>query len=241
MTDATPTATEFIGRLELLRAAASTAAADGAAPMIPYREVFALAKQFIDTPPGEIERILESDDHQTRIGAVSIMDFQARRRSTSPERRQALYELYVHRHDRINNWDLVDRSAPWVVGGYLADKPRDQLYAFARSTSQWERRTAIVATYFFIRNDDLDDTFAIAEILIDDTADLVHKAVGGFLREAGKHDVDRLSAFLDRHAATMNRTALRYAIKHFDPDARQHYLKRRAAKQINDNNEGSTS
>ncbi len=228
--DATPNASDFIGRLEQLRGAAPVGAPE--TPMIPYRDVFTLAKEFIDTPPHEIERILEHDDHQTRVGAVSIMDFQARRRSTSPDRRQALYELYVRRHDRINNWDLVDRAAPWVVGGYLADKPRDQLYTFAQSPSQWERRTAIVATYHFIRHHDLDDTYAIADILIDDPAELVQKAVGGFLREAGKHDLERLTAFLDRHAATMNRTALRYAIKHLDPDTRQHYLSRRATEPL---------
>lgn len=221
-------ATEFIDRLEQLRVAASVGGSEDESPRIPYREVFALARQFIDAPPDEIERILEHDDHQTRVGAVSIMDFQARRRSTSLDRRRALYELYVRRHDRIDDWDLVDRAAPWVVGGYLADKPRDQLYTFAHSANVWERRTAIVATYHFIRRDDLDDTFAIAEILID-AAELVQKAVGGFLREAGKHDVERLTAFLDRHAATMNRTALRYAIKHFDPETRQRYLARRAA------------
>lgn len=228
--DATPIAKQFVEQLDELRDAASVGAADDdETPLLPYREVFALAKKFIDTPPAEIERILDRDDHQTRIGAVSIMDFQARRRSTPPDRRLDLYDLYVRRHDRIDNWDLVDRAAPWVVGSYLADKPRDQLYTFARSTNMWERRTAIVATYHFIRHDDLDDTFAIAELLVDDTADLVHKAVGGFLREAGKHDVARLTAFLDRHSATMNRTALRYAIKHFDPDTRQHYLGLRAA------------
>lgn len=237
--DTTHNATEFIDRIEQLRVAASAGAADGDDAVVPYRDVFALAKEFIDTPPEEIERILDSDDHQTRVGAVSIMDFQARRRATPPERRRALYELYVRRHDRIDNWDLVDRAAPWVVGSFLADKPRDQLYTFARSANQWERRTAIVATYHFIRHDDLDDTFAIADILIDDTADLVQKAVGGFLREAGKHDIDRLTAFLDRHAATMNRTALRYAVKHFDPDARRHYLGLRAT--TTDNNKGAPS
>ena len=224
----TPTAVEFIDRLDRLRLAASFATPHGEEPNVPYRDVFALAKQFIDTPPNQIELLLEQDDHQTRVGAVSIMDFQARRRSTPPDRRQELYDLYVRRHDRIDNWDLVDRAAPWVVGGHLADKPRNQLYTFARSTSQWERRTAIVATYYFIRNNDLDDTFAIAEILIADPADLVQKAVGGWLREAGKHDIDRLRAFLDQHAATMNRTALRYAIKHLDPDTRQNYLGQRS-------------
>ncbi|CAM3683981.1 DNA alkylation repair protein [Occultella aeris] len=210
-------ATEFGLRLEHLRA-------DG--NRVPMREVFALAKAFIDTDPAEIETMLESPDHLMRVGAVSIMDFQARSRRTPPERRRELYELYLRRHDRINTWDLVDRAAPHVVGGYLADRPRSPLYALARSQDWWERRTAIVATYFFIRNDDLGDTFAIAGLLADDPEPLVQKAVGGWVREAGKRDPDRLLAFLDVHAATMPRVALRYAVERLDTGTRQRYLAR---------------
>ncbi|MGH8829046.1 MAG: DNA alkylation repair protein, partial [Jiangellaceae bacterium] len=103
------------------------------------------------------------------------------------------------------------------------------LYAFARSANLWERRTAIVATYCFIRHDDLDDTFAIGDILAQDPEDLVQKAVGGWVREAGKRDPQRLLRFLDRHAATMPRTALRYAVEYLDPEMRQHYLHLRKA------------
>jgi 3-methyladenine DNA glycosylase AlkD len=187
-------------------------------------DVFALAKEFVNMDLSQIERLLESPIHEARVGAVSIMDFQARNKKTSEARRKELYDLYIRRHDRINNWDLVDRSAPYVVGGYLADKPRDILYNLACSENLWERRTAIVATYYFIRHGDLDDTFNIAEILVNDEEDLVQKAVGGWLREAGKKDKPRLSAFLDKHAARMPRTALRYAIEHFDKDERDHYL-----------------
>lgn len=190
----------------------------------PMRAVFALAKEFIDMPPDQIEILLESPVHELRVGAVSIMDFQARRSSTPDSRRRELYELYLRRHDRIDNWDLVDRAAPHVVGGYLADKPRDALYALARSPNVWERRTAIVSTWFFIRRGDLDDTFAIAELLVDDDHDLVQKAVGGWVREAGKRDPGRLLAFLDRHAATMPRTALRYAVEKLDKPTRTHYM-----------------
>ena len=114
----------------------------------------------------------------------------------------------------------------WSVG-YLSDKPRDPLYVLARSSDWWERRSAIVATYFFIRQDDLDDTFAIADILADDPEDLVQKAVGGWVREAGKRDPGRLIEFLDRHASTMPRTALRYAVEHLDPVTRRHYMQLR--------------
>ena len=100
---------------------------------VPMREIFALAKRFSAMDPTQIEALLEATDHDSRVGAVSIMDFAARDRRTSASRRQELYELYVRRHDLIDTWDLVDRAAPWVVGGYLVDKPRDQLYVFARS------------------------------------------------------------------------------------------------------------
>jgi len=186
-------------------------------------EIFALAKRFIDLEPDQIEELLESPIQKVRVGAVSVMDFQARRRSTPASRRQELYELYLRRHDRINDWALVDRAAPSVIGGYLLDKPRDPLYRLARSESVWERRTAIVATWHFIQRGQLDDTFAIGELLVDDPEHLIQTAVGGWVREAGKRDVDRLRAFLDAHAATMPRTTLRYAIEHLDADERRHY------------------
>lgn len=216
-----PTARAFLAQLRTLRPRGGAGAASARVPM---RDIFALAKEFIDLPPPEIEVLLDRKDHGARVGAVSIMDWQARRKSTPPERRRELFDLYVRRHDRIDNWDLVDRSAPSVVGGYLFDRSRDQLYRFARSKSQWERRSAIVATYYFIRKGDLEDTFAIAEILIDDESDLVQRAVGGWVREAGKRDPKRLRRFLDRHAASMPRTMLRYAIGHLDAKAKRHYL-----------------
>lgn len=186
-------------------------------------DVFKLAKRYIDMPPAEIERLLESPLHEVRAGGCSIMAKQAARKSTPDSRRAELYELYLRRHDRINNWDLVDLAARDVIGGYLADRPRDMLYELARSDSQWERRTAIYATSYFIRNGQLDDTFAIAELLLGDDEDLIHKAVGGWLREAGKHDRPRLLRFLDEHAAEMPRTMLRYAIEHLDAEQRAHY------------------
>ena len=145
------------------------------------------------------------------------------RRASPRSRRNELYDLYVQRHDLIDTWDLVDRAAPSVVGGYLADKPRDQLYVFARSPNPLERRTAIVATYAFIRRGDVEDTFDIADILANDQDALVHKAVGGWVREAGKRDPEQLHRFLDRHAATMPRAALRYAVEHLDQGEREHY------------------
>jgi 3-methyladenine DNA glycosylase AlkD len=187
-------------------------------------QVFELAKEFIDMPPHEIEKLMESPIHEVRSGAMSIMAKQAARKKTSESRKKELFDLYLRRHDRINNWDLVDLAARDVIGGYLADKPREVLYQLARSDNLWERRTAIYSTAYFIREGDLDDAFRIAEILLDDREDLIHKAVGGWLRAAGEQDRERLLRFLDQHAATMPRTALRYAIDHLDQEQRAHYM-----------------
>ena len=187
-------------------------------------QVFALAKEFIDMSLEQIEKLLESPIHEVRAGAISIMDWQARNKKTPEARRKELFDLYMRRHGRINNWDLVDRSAPYVVGGYLFDKPRDILYKLARSKNIWKRRTAIVSTYYFVRKGEVADTFKIAEMLLNDDQDLIHKATGGWLREAGKKDSQRLLSFLDKHAATMPRTALRYAIERLDKKQRNHYL-----------------
>jgi 3-methyladenine DNA glycosylase AlkD len=159
------------------------------------------------------------------MGAVSIMDFQARDKKTSADAKKKLFDVYIKRHDRINNWDLVDRSAPYVVGGYLFDKSRAVLYKLAKSKNVWERRTSIVSTYFFIRQNDLKDTFRIAEQLVRDKHDLIQKAVGSWIREAGKKDKQKLLAFLDKYSATMPRTMLRYAIERLDKKQKDYYMK----------------
>lgn len=188
-------------------------------------KVFALAKEFTNMELKEVEKLLEDKIHEVRAGAVSIMDFQARNKKTTPERRKALYDLYIKRHDRINNWDLVDRSAGFVVGSYLIDKPKAILYKLAKSKNMWERRTAIVSTSYFIRQGQAEDTFAIAEILMHDKEDLIHKAAGGWIREAGKKHKANLIQFLDRYAATMPRTMLRYAIEKLPANQRDYYMK----------------
>jgi 3-methyladenine DNA glycosylase AlkD len=191
-----------------------------------FATIFQLAKEFRDMPLSEIEKLLDSPFYEARMGAVSIMDFQARNKKTSETQRKALYNLYIRRHDRINNWDLVDRSAPYVVGGYLADKSRTPLYKLAKSKNPWERRTAIVSTYYFIRQNETEDTFKIAEQLVADNHDLIHKAVGSWIREAGKRDRQRLIQFLDKFATRMPRTMLRYACEKLDKAKREYYLKK---------------
>jgi 3-methyladenine DNA glycosylase AlkD len=224
---------EFLKRLEALRSSEVAKSHDHLASDdddiilgVRMGQVFALAKEFMEMPLDEIEKLLKNPIHEARVGAVSIMDFQARAKKTTEARRKELFDLYIKRHDRINTWDLVDRSAPYVVGGYLFDKPRKVLYKLARSKNMPERRTAIVSTGYFIRQGDVDDTFKIAEMLINDQHDLIHKATGWMLRAAGDVDRQKLMTFLDTYAASMPRTTLRYATEHFDKMQRDEYLKK---------------
>lgn len=192
--------------------------------------VFALGKEFRDMPVGEIEKLMESPIHEVRAGAMSIMGQCAKGPKCSDERLKELSDLYLRRHDRVNNWDLVDLAAYYVVGKYLADKPRKILYKLARSKNMWERRTAILATaHFIMKLKQTDDTFAIAEMLLKDEEDLVHKATGWMLRTAGDNDRKKLLTFLDKHAATMPRVLLRYSIEKLDKNQRDHYLKLKGA------------
>jgi 3-methyladenine DNA glycosylase AlkD len=179
--------------------------------------IFALAKEFVDLAPKDIEALLDSDIHELRVGALSVMAKQYRLKSTTDERRQELYDLYLRRHDRINNWDLVDLAAWHVIGPHLVTRPRKVLYTLAKSESLWERRTAILATFAFIKRGEVDDALAISELLLGDNEDLIHKAVGGMLRAAGGKDRKALTGFLVKHAASMPRTMLSYAIEHFTP------------------------
>ena len=208
-----PSAVDFTAALEQLTTHREPA----------MREVFALAKTLIDMPVAEVRLLLASDEHLHRVGAVSIMDFRARRRRVTDEERAALYELYVDEHDLINTWDLVDRAAPHVVGGYLQDRDRGPLYELSRSSDPWRRRTSVVATWYFIRSGDLDDTFALADLLAHDPEEVVQAAVGGFVREAGKRDPQRLRSYLDRHVPGLPRTILRHAIRHLPESERQRY------------------
>jgi len=216
------TAAQFVERLRELRPPGAEGPDDYHG--LAMGQIFGLARELQDMAPDEIERLLESPAHAVRVGAVSIMDFQARDRRRSSDRKRELFELYLRRHDRIDTWDLVDRSAIWVVGEYLVDKPRDVLDRLAASDRPMERRTAILATFAFIRRNELDDAYRIAETLVDDPEDTIHKAVGWMLREAGKRDAARQAAFLEAHAATMPRVMLRYAIEKLDKPDRDRWL-----------------
>jgi 3-methyladenine DNA glycosylase AlkD len=169
----------------------------------------------------EIRVLLGSRVHEDRLLALLLL-VDAFIRGTSAERRR-IYGFYLANTARINNWDLVDSSAPAIVGGWLYDRSRAPLCALAKSPSLWERRIAIVATAHFIRRGEFDDTLAIAKLLLRDNHDLIHKAVGWMLREVGKKDGAAERGFLEAHAADMPRTMLRYAIEKFPPAEREAY------------------
>jgi len=181
-----------------------------------------LAREFARLSLPEVEALLESPWHEARLLAVVLL---ANAYARADARAQAgIYRLYLRRTDRINNWDLVDASAPEVVGGHLLERSRAPLRKLARSQSVWERRIAVVATHHFIRRGDFDDTLRLARLLMDDEHDLIHKAVGWMLREVGKRDEHTLLGFLDRHASELPRTALRYSIERLTPGQRKRYM-----------------
>ena len=210
------TAKEFITTLDII--------AQEYIENIPKREIFSLAKKFQRTPVLEVVKLLKDKNHDHRLGAVSILDWKARNKKTSIEEKKDAYKAYVNNHKWIDDWGLVDRAAPYVVGGYLHDKDRNLLYDLAKSKNPMERRTAIVSTYFFIRKNEIEDTFNIAEILINDSDKYVQKAVGSWIREAGKRDENRLKAFLDKYADSMTRITLRYAIEKLERKTKDYYL-----------------
>ena len=210
------TAKEFVTTLELI--------GQDYLKGIPKREIFALAKEFQYTPITEVIKLLKDKNYNHRLGAVSIMDWKARNKKTTTEEKKEIYRTYIDNHEWIDDWGLVDRSAPYVVGGYLYGKVKKPLYDLAKSNNPMERRTAIVSTYYFIRKNDIVDTFKIAEILVNDSDIYVQKAVGSWIREAGKRDENRLKAFLDKYADSMPRVTLRYAIEKLDRQTKDYYL-----------------
>lgn len=187
-----------------------------------------IVRAFRDMSFSDTAALLESPFHEERFIALQLLVDQFTRGDEKV--RKKIVAHYLRSTRFINNWDLVDGSAPHILGTYLCDHPRDILYTFARSRDLWKRRIAIVATFALIRRGEYDDTLVLAEILLCDPHDLMHKATGWMLREVGKRDRERLVAFLDRHASVMPRTMLRYAIEHFDPTLRKHYLAERHMK-----------
>jgi 3-methyladenine DNA glycosylase AlkD len=173
----------------------------------------------------EIRKLLSSRIHEERLLALLIL---VRRFQRGGEvEREQVYRLYLDSTQHINNWDLVDTTAKYIVGGWLYSRSRKPLYALAASDSVWERRIAILATFHFIGHGDIQESLRLAALLLSDDHELIHKAVGWMLREVGKANRQAEEAFLREHYRQMPRTMLRYAIEHFPEKKRQAYLKGR--------------
>ncbi len=184
-----------------------------------------VARRFNNLPMSEVLKLLKQPIHEYRLTALFML-VERFKRANENEKKQ-IFDRYLKHTKFINNWDLVDSSAPYIVGVYLLDKPKERkiLYKLAKSQNLWERRIAILGTSAFIKNKDFDDTFKIAKILLYDKHDLIHKAVGWMLREIGKLDQEAEEKFLQIYYKIMPRTMLRYAIEKFSLEKRQSFLK----------------
>jgi len=182
-----------------------------------------LARRFESLSLADVRKLLHSPWHEERLLALLVLVRRYNR--GGPAERYAIFSLYLEETRWVNNWDLVDTSAAHIVGRHLREGERRLLYRLVRSPSLWERRIAIIATFDAIRRDDFADTLALAERLLGDREDLMHKATGWMLREVGKRDIEALRIFLRRHAHAMPRTMLRYAIERFPEPERQRWLR----------------
>ena len=183
-------------------------------------------KAFRELPLGQVSTLLKSQYHEVRLFALLAMV--ERFKEGSEQDQQDIYKIYFDHMGYINNWDLIDSSAPCIVGGYLSNKERSILYQLACSDSLWHRRIAIMATFYFIKDNDFGDALKIAKLLLNDREDLIHKAVGWMLREVGNRNIGKEESFLKQHYQQMPRTMLRYAIEKFDQPLRRDYLEGRA-------------
>lgn len=172
--------------------------------------------------PTEVQQLLHSDVHEERLTALMIWVLQFQKGDAQTQ--QEIYELYLRNTKWVNNWDLVDSSARDIVGGYIFDKDQSILDKLSKSKNVWERRIAIVSTFYFIKRDQFAWTLKLAERYMNDSHHYIHKATGWMLREVGKRDRTVLLGFLEEHAYQMPRTELRYAIEHLDTTTRQHYM-----------------
>lgn len=181
-----------------------------------------IAKRYTHLGLVDVRKLLSSRVHEHRFTALEILVFQYEAGDESTKHK--LFDFYLKHAHYINNWDLVDTSAPYIVGEHLASRPRNVLYRLAKSFNVWERRIAIVATAALIKRGDLHDTFGVSALLLSDKHDLIHKAVGWMLREAGKRSQPGLLKFLSQNYPLMPRTALRYAIERFPESQRRRAL-----------------
>ncbi len=183
-----------------------------------------LAKKYSDLGFSDIKNLIKSKIHEERLTGLLILVNKYKSTKEESERNK-IYEIYTTHFKHINNWDLVDVTCPHIIGPHLMDKNRKILYTWAKSDHLWTKRIAMITNWWFVRNGDLGDVFKISKILLHDEHDLIHKAVGWMLREAGKKDRKALEAFLKKHYMTMPRTMLRYSIERLPELRRQQYLK----------------
>lgn len=181
-----------------------------------------IATKYYELSLEGIYKLLQGNIHEERLVALFILINKYKK--SSLEGKQIIFDFYLKNTKNINNWDLVDISAPNIIGNFLIDKPKDILYKLAESENIWEKRIAIISTFAFIKENKFENTLAISELLLKDRHDLIHKAVGWMLREVGKRDVKVLEEFLRQHYKDMPRTTLRYAIERFDEEKRKKYL-----------------
>ncbi len=183
-----------------------------------------IAKKYIDISIVDMKILIQSKYHEERfLGLIILVNKYSK--TKDKKTKNQLYKIYISSFKYINNWDLVDVTCPHVIGKHLIDKDRSILYKWSKSDDLWTKRISIVSTFSFIRQNDLEDTFKIAEILLQDKHDLIHKAVGWMLREAGKRDLEKEEIFLKKHYKIMPRTMLRYSIEKFPESKRQKYLR----------------
>ena len=182
-----------------------------------------IAKKYYDLKLNDLQKLLESKIHEHRMIALLILINKYKK--SSLENKQVIFNFYLDKTNRINNWNLVDISAPHIIGDFLLDKKKDVLYELVKSENLWEKRIAIISTYAFIRKSEFENTLKIAEILLNDKHDLIHKAVGWMLREIGKRNEKILEDFLKKHYKKIPRTTLRYAIERFEEEKRKKYLR----------------
>lgn len=184
-----------------------------------------LAKKYMHLSLADVKKLLQSKIHDYRFTALEILVFKYENAKTDKDR-ETIANFYLKNLKYVNNWDLVDTSAEYILGEYYLETKAKKLYELARSKNIWERRVAIVATHAFIRNNSYEHTLTIAKILLNDTHDLIHKATGWMLREVGKKSLKHELEFLDQHYAKMPRTMLRYAIERLSPVQKKKYMKR---------------
>ncbi|MBI4138664.1 DNA alkylation repair protein [Candidatus Uhrbacteria bacterium] len=183
-----------------------------------------IARRFTDLPLTEIEKLLQSKIHECRLTALIILVRQYDRGSSRSH--AEIVRLYLRNRRRVNNWDLVDSSAPQILGRHLLNRDRRILYKLARSNNVWDQRIAILSTQAFIRKNDFTDTLKISELLLQNRHDLIHKAVGWMLREVGDRSLKTEEVFLKKHALVMPRVMLRYAIEKFPENKRKKFLQK---------------